>query len=192
MDDAYYPHKEIPDVDWKEFYPEASDVLPPDMPEPLGKAVQITMFVDASHAANLVTRQSRTGVLIFVNRAPIVWFSKKQASIETSSFGSEFMALKTGSEILEGLRYKLRMMGVPLDGYAHVKVDNLSVVRNTSVPESTLKKKSNSIAYHYVREKCAAGVARISYEPTNTNLADMLTKLQSGSKRNELVKYVLR
>ena len=85
MDDAYYPHKEIPDVDWKEFYPDASDVLPPDMPEPLGKAVQRTMFVDASHAANLVTRQSRTGVLIFVNRAPIVWFSKKQASIETSS-----------------------------------------------------------------------------------------------------------
>jgi hypothetical protein len=192
MDDGYYPHKEIADVEWKEFYPDAKDVLPPDMPEPLGKPVQITMFVDASHAANLVTRQSRTGVLIFVNRAPIVWFSKKQASIETSSFGSEFMALKTGMEILEGLRYKLRMMGIPIDDYAHVKVDNLSVVRNTSVPESTLKKKSNSIAYHYVREKCAAGVARISYEPTDTNLADMLTKLQSGTKRSDLVQYVLR
>ena len=51
------------------------------------------------------------------------------------------------------------MMGIPLDGYAHIKVDNMSVVRNTSVPESTLKKKSNSIAYHYVREKCAADVA---------------------------------
>ena len=163
----------------------------PDMPEPRGKAVQITMFVDASHAANLITRQSRTGVLIFVNRAPIIWYSKKQNSIETSSFGSEFMALKTGVEMLEALRYKLRMMGVPLDGYAHVKVDNMSVVKNSSVPESTLKKKSNSIAYHYVRSKCAADIIRVAYENTKTNLSDMLTKAQSGPVRKELASKVM-
>ena len=192
MDDGYYPHVEAAAADWREFYPDARDVLPPDMPEPLGRPVQITMFVDASHATNLVTRQSRTGVLIFVNRAPIIWYSRKQASIETSTFGSEFMALKTGMELLEGLRYKLRMMGIPLDGYAHIKVDNMSVVRNTSVPESTLKKKSNSIAYHYVRERCAADIGRVSYEPTDTNLADMLTKIQAGPKRNSLVRCVLR
>jgi len=163
----------------------------PDMPEPRGKAVQITMFVDASHAANLITRQSCTGVLIFVNRAPIIWYSKKQNSIETSSFGSEFMALKTGVEMLEALRYKLRMMGVPLDGYAHVKVDNMSVVKNSSVPESTLKKKSNSIAYHYVRSKCAADIIRVAYENTKTNLSDMLTKAQSGPVRKELASKVM-
>ena len=106
MDDAYYPHAELEKPDWSPFYPGAKDELPPDMPEPRGKAVQITMFVDASHAANVVTRQSRTGVLIFVNRAPILWFSKKQTTIETSSFGSEFQALKVGIELLLGLRYK--------------------------------------------------------------------------------------
>ncbi len=127
-----------PTPDFKEFYPFAEDVIPEQMPEPRGKEVQITMFVDASHAANMVTRQSRTGVLIFVNRAPILWYSKKQNSIETSTFGSEFMALKTGMELLEGLRCKLRMMGIGIDGHAHVRVDNMSVVNNASVPESML------------------------------------------------------
>jgi hypothetical protein len=192
FDDAYVDHSVHDRADWSEFYPDAKDVLPPDMPEPRGKPVQITMFVDASHAANVVTRQSRTGVLIYCNMSLIIWHSKKQNSIETSTFGSEFMALKTGVELLEGLRYKLRMMGVPLDGHAYVKVDNMSVVRNTSVPESMLKKKSNSIAYHYVRERSAADVCRIGYEPTDTNLADMLTKVQPGPKRAALVQNVLR
>ena len=90
-----------------------------------------------------------------------------------------------------GLRYKIRMMGIPLEGYAHVKVDNMSVVKNSSVPESQLKKKSNSIAYHFVRQQIAAGVARILYEPTDTNLADLLTKIQPGVTRQKLAKWVM-
>ncbi|CAJ1948681.1 unnamed protein product [Cylindrotheca closterium] len=147
------------------------------MPEALGLAVKLMMFVDASHASNLVTCQSRTGVLIFVNCAPIIWYSKKQNSVETSSFGSEFMALNTG------LRYKLRMMRVPIDGYCHTCVDNNSVVLNSSRPESTLKKKSNSVAYNYVQSKCATDVIRIIWEGTKTNVADVLTKIQSGTER---------
>jgi len=191
MDDAYYPHEETPLCNWKDMYPEAQDQIPGDAPEALGKPIQQTMFVDASHAANLVTRQSRTGVLIFLNRAPIVWHSKKQMSIETSTFGSEFTALKVGFEMLLGLRFKLRMMGIPLDGYAHVHVDNMSVVNNASRPESTLKKKSNSIAYQFVRECCAADIGRVVYEPTDSNLADMLTKTQGGVKHGVLASKVL-
>lgn len=191
MDDKSPDLLEIPRHDWKQFYPFAKNVKPLGMPKPPGKSVTVTMFVDASHAANLIRRQSRTGVLIFINHAPILWYSKKQNSVETSSFGSEFMALKTGMELLEALQYKLRMIGVPIDGYAHVRVDNMSVVRNSSVPESTLQKKSNSIAYHYVQSKCAADVARIAYESTKTNLADMLTKVQVGHVRLALARGVM-
>ena len=142
MDSAYNEHlPQIEKRDWSEFYPFARKCNPPDMPEALGLGVELTMFVDASHATNLVTRQSRTGVSIYVNKAPIIWSSKKQNSIETSSFGSEVMALNTGVELLEGLSYKLQMMGVPIEGYCHTCVDNMSVVNNTSVPESVLKKK---------------------------------------------------
>ena len=186
MDCAERGWKELPKHNWKEFYPFASDPEPPNMPKPLGEPVQLTMFVDASHAANVVTRQSRTGVFIFVNCALVMWYSKKQNSIETSSFGSEFMALKTGTEMLEGLRFKLRMMGVPIDGYCWTFVDNNAVVKNGSLPESTLKKKSNSIAYNYVRSKAAADIQRIGWVPTDKNCADMLTKVQTGGKRAEL------
>jgi hypothetical protein len=192
LDPSYVEHIEEPQPDWFQFYAGASEMLPPDQPEPLGKAVQMTMFVDSDHAGDKVTRRSRTGILIFLNRAPIVWLSKKQNSIETSSFGSEFTAMKQGVEVCEGLRYKLRMMGVPLDGHTHVKADNMSVVKNTSNPESMLKKKSNSIAYHYVRERAAAGAIVVSYEPTDTNLADMLTKSQPGPTRKRQASMVLK
>jgi hypothetical protein len=53
---------------------------------------------------------------MYLNGAPIDWFSKKQNTIESSSFGSEFVALKTVMEKLRGLRYKLHMMGFQIDG----------------------------------------------------------------------------
>ena len=76
----------------------------------------MTAFCDANHAGNLVTRRSHTGILIYLNQAPITWYFKAQKTVETSTFGSEFVALRIAVELIEALRYKLRMMGVPLDG----------------------------------------------------------------------------
>ena len=119
--------------DWSDFYKPQEELLPGDMPEPRGKPVQTSCFVDSDHAGDVISRRSRTGVLIFIGKAPIVFQSKKQGSIETS-FGSELAAMKTAVELIEGLRYKLRMMGVPLDGATFVKADNMSVVHNCSNP----------------------------------------------------------
>ena len=184
-------HDSHTSYDWTDFYQQVKELIPADAPKPRGKAVQTTCFVDSDHAGDQVTRRSRTGVLIFMGRAPIVFYSKKQGSIETSSFGSELSAMKTAVELIEGLRYKLRMMGVPLDGPTYVKADNMSVVHNCSTPSSMLKKKSNSIAYHYVRERCAAGVCSVTYVPTTDNVADMLTKSQPGEVRGRLAEQVL-
>jgi hypothetical protein len=178
FDDTYINITDETEPDWTSFYPEAKEEIPPDAPAMRGKPIQITCFVDADHAGDALTRRSRTGVFIYCNRAPILWYSKKQNSIETSIFGSEFTALKTAVELIKGLRYKLRMMGIPLDGHAHVRVDNMSVVNNTTAPESTLKKKSNAIAYHFVQESVAAGIIKVGYETSKTNIADMLTKIQ--------------
>ena len=89
-----------------------------------------------------MTRRSYTGYFIFLNTALINWLSKKQAIIEGSVFGAEFVAMKTGVETLRGIRYKLRMMGVKLTGTTYVYGYNMSVIYNTSRPESTLGKKS--------------------------------------------------
>ena len=102
------------EYDWNDLYPDAKEELPPDMPEPRGKTVITSMYVDANHAGDLITRRSQYGVLIYVNSAPITWFSKRQNTVESSTFGSEFIALRIGTELLKGLRYKLRMMGVPI------------------------------------------------------------------------------
>ena len=72
-------------------------------------------FVDSDHAGDIVTRISRTGFIIYLNSAPICWYSKKQTSIETSSFGAQFIAMKLCCEHIKGLRYKLRMMGIAVD-----------------------------------------------------------------------------
>ena len=56
-----------------------------------------------------ITRRSHTGILIYLQSAPIIWFSKKQNTIESSTFGSEFVALRTTLEMIEALRYKLRI-----------------------------------------------------------------------------------
>ena len=80
--------------------------MPKNMPEPRGMGFVMSSNVDAYHAADTTTRRSRTGFLIFLNSAPIYWMSKKQASVESSTFGSEFTAMKQCTEYLRGLRYK--------------------------------------------------------------------------------------
>jgi len=177
--------------DWSEYYPGAQEVIPPNMPEPRGKEVTMSCYVDADHAGCKVTRRSHTGVLIFVNRAPILWYSKRQNTVETSTFGSEFIAMKTAVEMTEGLRYKLRMMGIPLDGPTNVFCDNDTVVKQTTKPESVLKKKHNAIAYHRVRESQAANIVQIAWEPGRSNLADLLTKSLPGPRLRSLISHVL-
>lgn len=177
--------------DWEEFYPGAREVTPPNAPELRGNTMKMSCFVDADHAGCRVTRRSHTGILLFLNRAPIMWYSKRQNTVETSTFGSEFIALKTAIEMIEGLRYKLRMMGIEVDGSTDVFCDNESVVKNSTRPESALKKKHNAISYHRVREAQAAGIVRIAHEDGDTNLADLLTKCLAAPRLKELISHVL-
>ena len=72
-----------------------------------------------------------------------------------STFGPKFTAMKQACEYVMGLRYRLRMMGIPVDEPAFVFGDNKSVLADTTVPGATLKKKMKSISYHFVREGCA-------------------------------------
>lgn len=189
--------KDVSDIaftrcNWDEQYPEAAETLPYDTPKPLGKPVKVTVFCDASHADCLVTRRSTTGILIFVNGTPIRWYSKRQNTVESSTYGSEFVAMRIATEMLLALRTSLRMLGVPLDGPADVFCDNNSVVQSSTIPASVLKKKHNAVSFHKVRETIAAGAMRVSHEPTESNLADLLSKTLSGPRHRLLTNHVLR
>ena len=177
--------------DWTEFYPDAEEAIPHNVPETRGHGVVTSVFVDADHAGCKATRRSHTGVFVFVNKAPILWHSKRQNTVETSTFGSEFCAMKVAIDMVEGIRYKLRMMGIPLNGPTSIFCDNQSVVKNSTAPESVLKKRHNAIAYHRAREAQAAGFIRVAWENGATNIADLLTKLMPGPRLKELIGYVL-
>ena len=83
-------------------------------------------------------------------------------------------------------------MGVPIDGPTYMFCDNMSVVYNTTAPESMLKKKSNAIAYHAVRETVAMGELLITYIRSEQNIADVMTKgLPNGAKRDSLIQAML-
>ena len=173
--------------DWFDFYRDAEEAIPPNMPEPRGLPMSTSAFVDADLAGDRKNRRSQTGVLIFCNKAPIYWYSKRQPTVETSTFGAEFRAMKTSIEMVEALRYKLRMFGVPIDGSTSIFCDNEAVYQNTVVPESTLSKKHHSIAYHRCREAVAAKTVQVAKEGTMHNLADLFTKLMTSARRKFLL-----
>ena len=102
-------------------------------------------FVDADNSGENLTSRSHSGFIIFLHMAPIYYCSRRQNTVETSTFGSEFMAMKLVCKYIRGLRYKLSMMRIPFSGPCLVYGDNKSVLYNTTLPESTLKKKRNSI-----------------------------------------------
>ena len=193
--DATVPNIDMscfPERNWHHFYGNVTEDIPSNGPKPRGKPVVLRMYVDSDHAGERLTRRSRTGYIIFINTAPIQWYSKKQGSVEASTFGSEFVAMKSAAEANRGLRYKLRMMGIPIEDPTYTFGDNQSVLNNTTTPESMLKKKSNAICYHFVQECCARGEMIATYINTKHNVADILTKvLPASERRTNLIRKLM-
>ena len=92
-----------PDIDETQFckkdwsatsYDKCQEELPPGAPQPCGIGFIMRDFVDSDHAGDSVTQRYRSCFMIFLNSASIYWFSKKQTSVDTSTFGLEFIAMK--------------------------------------------------------------------------------------------------
>ena len=166
MISEYRLHK----FDWEDFYPDACKPIPLDMSRPGGKYVPNHFFVDANHAGDKNTRRSMTGILIFCNIAPIIWYSKRKNGVETLTFGPEFTAMNNSVEMIAALQYKLRMFGVPIEKSTDILCDNEAVYKNARTPKYQLSKKHHSISYHMSREAVASGAYRMSKEDTDTNL----------------------
>ena len=150
-------------------------------------------FVNSDHIGDQIIRRSRTGFFIKLNNSPIYWLSKRQPGIETSSFGSEFMALNHCCKYVRGLQYKLRMMGIHVDdlGPTYIFGDNKAVSVNSSVLDSILKKKSNSTAYRFVREGTASDEYRTAYIWSEDKVVDILTKPLGANKRQRFLGIIL-
>ena len=178
--------------DWEEFYRGVEEAIPGDMPKPLGNLMSTHCFVDANHGRKKVTKQSQTGILLFCCMLPIIMFRKRQNTVETCTFGIELFALKNVVELVElveALRYKLCMFGVPIEVATNVFGDNESVYKNVSTPELVVKKKYHSISYHQCHKLVAAVTVRLAKEPTASKLADLFTKMLPQIVREKLLDW---
>ena len=115
---------------------QGKEEIPSNMPEPRGQGFIMRAKVDADHTSDAVTRWSRTGFLVYLNCTLVYWLSKKQDSVELSSFGSKFLSMKQCCEYIFGLSYKLRMMGISCDDPTFIDGDNPSVLANTTESDS--------------------------------------------------------
>jgi hypothetical protein len=175
--------------DWTDLYPDAEEYVSDKLPKNYNKQpLQVTVIVDASHADDLMTRRSVTGYVIMIGHAMIKWYSKRQNTIESSTYGSELVAMRIAVEALLEIRYKLRMMGIKFEPTSDLLCDNYSVIVNTQLPTSSLKKKHNSVAYHKCREAVAAKIIRTGHIDGKFNLADVLTKAKSPADHYALLK----
>ena len=114
--DPNYPAIDMNDFKecmWKDFYWELKEVITPNPSRERGKEVHLRWYIDSNYAGEKKTRRSSSGLFIFLNNALVQWFSNKQATIETSVFEAEFVHINTVMETIQGIRYKMRMMGVP-------------------------------------------------------------------------------
>jgi hypothetical protein len=165
-----YRSKRFVRCDWSEFYPDAAEAIPTNMPQPRGKEVSMSCFVDADHAGCRETRRSHSGWDHNLCQPCTNVLVLRQNTVEASTYGSELLAMRIAIQMSEGLRYKRRMMGVPIPDECAVFCDNSAVVTNLR-PESTLKKKHAAINIHRVREAIAAGTIKVAKEDTRSNLA---------------------
>ena len=99
--------------------------------------------------------------------------------------------MKIFMEILQRIRYKLRIMGVLISGPFYIYGNNMSFIHNTHSHESTLNKNINFICYHTVRECVAMGESLTGHVGTTNNCADLATKVLYGVKRSFLMSKLL-
>jgi hypothetical protein len=166
------------EYDWaRTVYGNVKDETPTNAPTPRGKSVVMTSYVDANLYHDMLTGRSVSAVLHFMNGTPIEWFSKKQPTVKTATYGSEFVAAKLVTQQIMGLRTYLRYLGVPIqEGSTRLFGDNGSVVKGGSMPHSPLKKRHQALSYHYTREAVASKAIDFQFIPGHLNPADILSK----------------
>jgi len=165
------------EYEWeKTVYKDAKEILPGDAPEPRGPPIVTTSYVDANLCHDMTTGKSVTGIIHFVNKTIVDFYTKKQAVVETATYGSEYMAARTATEQIIDLRTTLRYLGLNLKGTSYLFGDNNSVVTSSSTPGARLHKRHLLLSFHRVREAIAAKIISFIFIPGAINPADVLSK----------------
>jgi hypothetical protein len=177
--------------DFLEDYPDAHEDIDGGLPTPYGTELKTSVFFDADFAHDHVTRRSITGIIVFVGSTPVIWQSKRQGCIATSTYCAEFISMRSAVEEAISIRYMLRCLGVPVTHPTDLYGDNFGVIQSAEIPEGELKKKHIAISYHYVREAIAAKIVNAHWIRTHENFADVCTKALGSNIFCDLVGEVM-
>ena len=172
-------YSDLPDqqFDWAySVYGDVRETIPLDIPVPLGRPVTLTTYVDANLFHDMVTGRSVTGILHLINQTPFEWYSKKQGTVETATYGSEFVAARIATEQIMANRQYLRYLGVPIREKTVMFGDNKSVVDSSAKPHAVLHKRHTALSFHRVREAIASKIIAFHHINGSINPADILSK----------------
>ena len=165
------------EYDWtRSVYSGACEQIPHDIPKPLEKHVQTTHYVDANLHHDLATGKAATAALHFLNQTPIDAYTKRQSTVETATYGSEFVAARTAVDQIIDIRTTLQYLGVPIRDKIYMFGDNRSVVTSSTIPNSTISKRHHLASYHRVREAIATKYISFHWKDGKSNPADILSK----------------
>jgi hypothetical protein len=172
-----YSDYQDPEYDWSSsVYGDVKEIIPTDIPEPKGKYVTLSHYFDANLYHDMVSGRSVTAILHFLNQTLMDWYSKKQAMVETATFGSEFITARTTINQIVDLRMTLRYLGIPIQEKSYIFGDNKTVIDASSTPHAKLHKRHNALSFHCVREAVASKYVTIFHLPGKYNPANILSK----------------
>jgi hypothetical protein len=186
-------YSDLPDnvPDWTySVHGKVEELLPEGAPDPLGNHVMLSHYVDANLMHDISMGRSVTGILHLVNKTPIKWYSKKQATVETATYGSEFVAVCV--EQIIDLRDTLRFLGVPAREKSYMFGDSKSVVDSSMQLNAKLHKRHTMLPFHRVREAIAAGILGFYVIPGDDNPADILSKHWGYADKEKIIITIMR
>jgi hypothetical protein len=157
-------------------YGEPFEEIPADMPEPKGKMVRQSGKFDANLQHDLVTGRSAMGTFHMVQGTVIHFSSKRQSTVETATYATEFIAGRTCLDESIAIRYELRMLGAPLEGPIWLFGDNKVMIESSSEPSGRLAKRHLILSWHRLREKAAMKIVYYLHIDSKENVSDCLTK----------------
>jgi hypothetical protein len=164
-------------VSWeRSVYGETFEEIPEDAPVPKGKPVWQTGFFDADLEHCKVTGRLAMGAIFMVQGTIIGHFSRRQSTVETATYASEFIAGRAALDESIAIWYELRMLGAPLDGPIWMFGDNKSMINSAAEPSGRLTKRHLILSWHWLREKAAMGMVHYLHIGSKENIADCLTK----------------
>ena len=187
-------YSELPDItyDWMyTVYGNVREHIPNNLPKPAGNSITLTTYVDANLYHDYITGRAVTGILHLINQTPIDWYSKRQATVETATYGSEFVAARIATDQIIDLRMTLRYLGVPVVHSTYMFGDNESVVTSSTIPYSALSKRHNALSYHRVREAIAGKIIRFFHIRGENNPADIVSKHWGQAQVWQLIRPLL-